>query len=417
VICEECGETNKSRTEFCMFCGAYMGWQDEQNPSGGADVTQPMPAQPAARPAAQSSPPAAVPAAGPPPQAAPTVRQASQPQPSQPYLAPQQPARPQPAARPTGPGQRGPNAQNAPTAQYAATAPTAQYAATAAGAPPVDPRALAASTAPAAPAVAICPTCDREVDEGRRFCGHCGTQFIGPGASGAPLTRPVTKRETWWTRLWNRKDRGSRRAFRRSLPPLYRWRRVIFVVLALVLIGGGLTLVGRSPKSFVLARYYDLKGTLVPVAGVTATIIPPEASAAGTKPESLVDGTAEAWQMNWSDTTKGSPCQVTPTTPVIELTFDRTRIRAIDLRAGLLAKNPSRLLQFRPQNIWIAYADQCKPFTLLDVERQPVALDTKVPVDSIRIGVETAIAPAQPAGAQPVLGFTEITLQSRPRVR
>jgi hypothetical protein len=40
-----------------------------------------------------------------------------------------------------------------------------------------------------------------------------------------------------------------------------------------------------------------------------------------------------------------------------------------------------------------------------------------VPVDSIRIGVETAIAPAQPAGAQPVLGFTEITLQSRPRVR
>ena len=98
------------------------------------------------------------------------------------------------------------------------------------------------------PGVALCPTCERPVDEGRRFCGHCGTQFIGPGAGGAPLTRPVTKRDTWWTRLWNRKDRGARRAFRRSLPPLYRWRRVIITVLALLLIGGGLTLVGRSPS-------------------------------------------------------------------------------------------------------------------------------------------------------------------------
>ena len=167
----------------------------------------------------------------------------------------------------------------------------------------------------------------------------------------------------------------------------------------------------------MLARYYDVRGTLVPVTPVTAAIIPPEGSAPGTKPESLVDGTAEAWQMNWSDTTQGSPCGVTPTTPVIELTFERTRIRGIDLRAGLQAKNPNRLLQFRPQNIWIAYADQCETFTLQDIDRQPVALDTKVAVDSLRIGVQTAIAPSQPAGAQLVLGFTEITLQSRPRVR
>jgi hypothetical protein len=319
--------------------------------------------------------------------------------------------------------QRASNAQTAPNARTtpdARTTPTAQYAVTTAPGPPADPRISAtpaSAAAPAAPAIALCPTCDRTVDEGRRFCGHCGTQFIGPGAGGAPLTRPVVKRDTWWSRLWNRNDRGSRRAFRRSLPPLYRWRRVIVVVLALALIGAGLTLVGRSPKSFVLARYYDLKGSLVSVTPVAPVIIPPEASAVGTKPEALVDGTAEAWQMNWSDTTQGSPCGVPPTTPVIELNFDRTRIRAIDMRAGLLAKNPNRLLQFRPQNIWIAYADQCKPFTLLDVDRQPVTLDTKVPVDSIRIGVQTAFAPKQPAGAQPVLGFTEITLQSRPPVR
>jgi hypothetical protein len=284
VICEECGETNKSRTEFCMFCGAYMGWQDDENPSGAADVTQPMPTQPAARPAAQSSQsPRTTPAAAAPAQStqsptAPVATQASRPQSSQQHPAQQQPSRPQAGVSPHGP------AGHSPTAQYAVTV--------AAGAPPADPRAPAT---PAAPAVALCPTCDRRVDDGRRFCGHCGTQFIGPGASGAPLTRPVAKRDTWWSRLWNRHDRGARRAFRRSLPPLYRWRRVIIAVLALVLIGAGLTLIGRSPKSFVLARYYDIKGPLVPVTPVTAAIIPAEVSVAGIKLEVLVDGMVEVW--------------------------------------------------------------------------------------------------------------------------
>lgn len=265
--------------------------------------------------------------------------------------------------------------------------------------------------------MATCPACGRIVDDGRRFCGHCGQQFIGPGDGGTPLTRPVAKRETWWTRLWGSKDRVARRSYRRSLPPLYRWRRVIIVLVSLGLIGGGLALIGRSPKAFVLARYYDIKGTTVPIKAVTATIIPPDASAGGTKPEAMVDATAEAWQMAWSANTQGSACGATPATPVIQLEFARTRIRQIDLRAGLLANNPNRLMQFRPQNIWIAYGDQCVPFTLEDVERQPVALDTLVPVDSIRIGVQSAIAPAQPAGAQDVLSFTEITLLARPPVR
>ena len=86
-----------------------------------------------------------------------------------------------------------------------------------------------------------------------------------PGTS-APVTRS-TQRSTWWTRLWDSKDRVARRAYRRSLPPLYRWRRVIIAVLALGLVGGGLAVVGRSPKAFVQARYYDVRRTLVPVKG------------------------------------------------------------------------------------------------------------------------------------------------------
>jgi hypothetical protein len=192
---------------------------------------------------------------------------------------------------------------------------------------------------------------------------------------------------------------------------------VIIAVLALGLIGGGFAVVGPSPKAFVRARYDDVTNSLVPVKGVTAEIIPPEASAPDSVPEALVDGTAKAWQMPWTATTQGTPCNVTPTTAVIQLSFPETRIRQIDLRAGLLQNNANRLLQYRPQKIWIAYADQCVDQNLENVEQQKLDFDTKRPVDSIRIGVQTTFPPDQPTGAQEVLGFTEITLRSRPPTR
>jgi hypothetical protein len=398
VICEECGETNKPGSEFCMFCGAYLGWQEKQNPAGTNEVTQPLPSQPTAAPSEQA-PSRSATAARTQPQAQPgTQTLSAQPTPPQNptaarAVAPQGPAitSPQPGAAATGQPQ--PNIE-----QPMATA--------VAGVP----------TAPAAAAVPTCPTCGRPVTEGRRFCAHCGHQLIGPGsgAAGAAAARQTAKRDSWWSRLWDSKERSARRAYRRSLPPLYRWRRVIIAVIALGLVGGLLTLIGYGPKAFVMARYYDLRKTLVAVTPVTPAIIPPEASADNTQPGALVDQTAAAWQMNWSDTTQGSACGATPTTPVIELTFARTRIRQIDMRAGLLDNNPNRLAQFRPQNIWIAYADQCVPISLADAERQPIALDTKIGVTSIRIGVQSAYQPTQPAGAQQVLGFTEITLLARP---
>ena len=87
------------------------------------------------------------------------------------------------------------------------------------------------------------------------------------------------------------------------------------------------------------------------------------------------------------------------------------------VRAGLLADNPNRLLQHRPRTIWIAYGDQCQDHQLADVERQTIPLDTGLPVESIRIGVETAFPPDQPTGGQEVLSLTEITLRARPPVR
>ena len=372
VICGDCGETNKPGSEFCLFCGAYLGWQ-EREPSGANDDTEVLPAQPPA-PARSVAP-------------QPAARAGQTTSPPAPVLA--QPERPTPGPEPA--------------ARVEPVRP----------APPPAPVTVAAVPVP--PPDPGCPTCGRVIELGRRFCGHCGEQLVWPGTN-APVTR-ATQRSTWWSRLWDSKDRVARRAYRRSLPPLYRWRRAIVIVLALGLVGGGLTVIGRSPKAFFLARYHDVRNTLVAVPGVTAAIIPPEASAADTTPEALVDGTAKAWQMSWTSSTQGGPCRSTPTTAVIQLSFPATRVRDINLRAGLLDNNPNRLLQFRPKTVWIAYGDQCVERPLADVQQQTVPLDTEVLVDSVRLSVQTAYPPDQPTGGQDVLGFTEITLRSRPPVR
>ncbi|MGB7982128.1 MAG: hypothetical protein WCF36_15205 [Candidatus Nanopelagicales bacterium] len=147
---------------------------------------------------------------------------------------------------------------------------------------------------------------------------------------------------------------------------------------------------------------------------MTASSIPPEASVAPTEPADLVDGKADPWLMDWNYSTQGTACTATPTPAVIQVSFKPTRIRMIDIRAGLVA-GPSRAMQFRPEEIWIAYANQCQQRTLKDVaEAQEVQLDTGVPVDSLRIGVVSAFP--QPEGARRELGFTEITLRARPAV-
>lgn len=371
MICGDCGETNKPGTEFCLFCGAYLGWQPQENPAGADDVTEVQPVQP---PAPAQVPPVRATQAAPP--AAPVLAQP---------VRPPQPAQPESTARPE-PARSTP--QQSPVTSVMA---------------PVPP-----------PPPSGCPTCGRAIDPARRFCGHCGEQLIWPGTS-APVTRP-TQRSTWWTRLWDSKDRVARRSYRRSLPPLYRWRRVIIAVLALGLVAGGLAVVGPSPRTFVKARLQDVRNDLDDMKGVTAEVIPSEASAPGSTPDALTDLSEKAWQMPWTSSTQGSPCGETPTTAVIQLSFSRTRIREIDLWAGSLKKDPNRDLQFRPKSIWIAYANTCVSKDLEDLERQTVIVDTKVAVDSLRIGVLTAYPPTQPAGMQEVLGFTEIVLRSRPPV-
>ncbi len=382
VICEDCGETNKPGTEFCIACGGYLGWQEQPASPSANEVTQPMQAAPAPRSAA----PAAAPAGGSAQTTSPPARTPAGP-PARPAAPPRQPL--------PGPGiQPAPPQQQSPAAGY--------------------PAADTTVAAPVEAAATGCPSCGRTVEPGRRFCGHCGHQLIMPGGAAVPAARQPTKRDTWWSRLWDSKDRAARRAFRRNLPPLYRWRRLVIIVLSLALVGGGLTLLHHSPKSFVMARYYDIKKRTDPIQPVNARTIPDGQSAGGTNPSALVDNTRGAWLMAWNAQTKGAPCGSTQTTPVIELWFDPVRVRGLEVWAGLAKEDKARLLQYRPKQIWIAYGGTCLPWSLADLDSQTVAFDTKVPVGSIRIGVESAWPPDQ-TPAQDVLGFSEIRVLARPK--
>ena len=67
-----------------------------------------------------------------------------------------------------------------------------------------------------------------------RFCSRCGYGFF---SSEAP--DPYAGTGGGWGASEAAQDRAARREYRRSLPPLYRWRRVIIGVLVVVLAGVG----------------------------------------------------------------------------------------------------------------------------------------------------------------------------------
>ena len=353
VVCEACGEANRAGTEFCLFCGGYLGWDSSAKPGAAAERPWPAgdaaaPTEPLPRVAAEPARAAATPELAPVPAAEPVHAVAS--------------AGPAPAAGPSFAPGRGPT----------------------------------------------CPACARPNEVGRRFCAKCG-QVLEPGGRPTPAVRTST-----WQRVSASRDRAARRAYRRSLPPFYRWRRVLGTVLVAALLVGGLAVAGRHPVGWLQQRWYGLRGTTVAVPDVVATTDPTGASVPGSDPASLVDGSEQAWTTPWTPRAEGASCGGAPGTAVVVLTFAPTRVREIDLNAGLVKSNQERPSQFRPEAIGIRFDNgECRRFTLADTgDLQRLVVDSAVPVSSLRLGVDTAF----PAGddGKAVLSLTEIALRARP---
>jgi hypothetical protein len=262
-----------------------------------------------------------------------------------------------------------------------------------------------------------CPACGRVNPTGRRFCGHCGHQLISGGvAATAAAPAPVAARgfRAWWARRFDSRDRAARRAYRHSLPPVYRWRRVLISLGLVTGLAAGLAVAGRNPVAFVVDRYYDLRGTTVTVPVTGTAVEPADATVPKSDPAALTDRTEAAWTMRWTPTAEGPSCGGAPGTGVVILSIAPTRIREIRVQAGLLASNGRRPLQARPLTMGVVLdGGPCQRLDLADTpDEQPLELDSTVPVSEIRIGVDTAYPPRE--DGEPVLSFTEITVRARP---
>jgi hypothetical protein len=142
-------------------------------------------------------------------------------------------------------------------------------------------------------------------------------------------------------------------------------------------------------------------------------VVPPESTAANSDPAALVDGSVVEWTMNWSPTQE-SACGPAAGTGVIVLSFPPTRIRQVQIFAGLDKDNPQRNLQRLPETMGLSFDNgPCEAITLKNTtDRQVFTVDSGKPVSQLLIGVASAFPAA--ADAAPFLSITEVILKSFP---
>ncbi len=251
-----------------------------------------------------------------------------------------------------------------------------------------------------------CPSCGTINPGTRRFCSHCGYQLLSDPSLYADYgNRPRESQAA--------QDRAARKAYRRALPLLYRWRRVFIVVLLAALgLVAGLTL-GRDPVGIVKGGWYSLTRQYELVQGVRATVEPPKASAAKSNPAAAVDGTEKEWTMKWAPRSV-SECEAPEGTGVLVLTLAApTRIRLLQIAPGVAKSNPQQDLQARPTRLGIKFDDgECNPVNLTNEDgQQEVFFDSEMPVTQVRISFAQSQSPPD---AQPLISLSEVILKKHP---
>lgn len=360
-VCTGCGEPNPPGTQFCLFCGIYLGWDDGPDaPEGRQPVRESAPVRdegditaPLSDPTAPL-PTAPVPGAG--------GRQGS--------------AADVSAAGPRGEG------------RLSAVAP--------------DPPLAATNGA--------CPSCGRPNGAERRFCGHCGQVL----AAGAPARRQEPRRRSWWQRMLRSDTRQARQAYRRSLPPLYRWRRVGVTALVAVVVFGGLAAVGRNPAGWTIDRWYDVTNRLDPIRDVSAQAVPEESVVGDHHPNGLLDADAlTAWVTGWTPPQTRPACGEGRGGRVV-LTFPATRVRELRVATGVTDAS-ERPLQHIPTQLDVQLPDgSCQVVQLKRTpDPQEVPFDTGVPVGRLTISIGEAHT-GDDERVQDVAGLSQLTLLARP---
>jgi hypothetical protein len=368
--CDSCGEANPAGSPFCLFCGTYLGWdQPGAGPTGAGQA-------PPAGPAPSTTPPAPGPAA---------VAASS------------------PAASPPVPEHR-----DAPTAP---------------GQPVTDPaRATRPAPAPeAASGAAVgtaagptCPSCGHRNDPSRRFCERCGFTLVSAARGTAPTRTPTTEGGHWWSR--SAEDRAARRAYRRSLPPLYRWRRVIVALLVVVLAVAVVSVVEGNPVEWATQRYHDLRGTTVEVSGVRAVAEPGEEPV----PAATDDDASSTWKTPWPPGTPEQTCSA-PRPFALRLQWeDPVRVRGVRVSPGTRGDGTvDRRLSPRPATMLVSWEDdsgevRCESLGVTDeAATRDLELDTRTAVDTLWLRVGS-VHEAQGANVPRPVSVRYVAVLSRP---
>jgi len=230
---------------------------------------------------------------------------------------------------------------------------------------------------------------------------------------------PATSREPlgWWGRLWDVEDRNARRAYRRSLPAKYHWRRGVVAVCLAALIGTGLVVTNGHPVAAGVDQWWSIRNRnkFVQVTDITVRVSPAEATVPPATAAALVDDSQDAWTTTWPGTT-GTDCNRAPGSPNIELTFPPARIRQLDIYAGLSPKLSESTKQYRPKVVVIRFDDGA-PCIRRELKNTYLNLDldadSKRPVSKMTIGFQDAWPPEE-KGLTDLLSIGDVALKTRP---
>ena len=373
-VCDACGEQNPAGTTFCQFCGDYLGWdaaaEPEQPQQDEATTTERADARPS------------------------------------PVDVPDQTAAPPPE----------PPRADTPTTQHDGV-PTASTETT-----PAAPSAAAppdrTTGVPRAAESGVCPSCGRENEPTRTLCARCG-YVLRPAATGAEPTA-TRRRDTWWSRLFDPQDRAARRAFRRSLPAKYWWRRAIFSLLGVLVVGGlAAFLLTRDPVQWARGTWFDVRGITDEVQDVQATASPPDSDEPDFEAANAVDSDLEsAWATEWTDDTPDADkCGDARGVGALKLTFPApVELRGLRVSAGLAEDDSDRLRHFRPQEIDVTTSDgTCSRIRLEDTpEPQPVDVARDVAVISVTLTIASTYAPEGSQPSRDLVSIRDVEFRQRP---
>jgi hypothetical protein len=356
LICEVCGTSNPPGTEFCTNCDSYLAWDRSAQ------------AKPSGKPAQPTSP-----APNPPPKKEWTVQA--------------------PAAGSPGGGYQG---------YYDAGHNQGTYDQGASGSGQSAP-----TMEQPADADVSCPYCGTINPGTRRFCSHCGNQLYDPNAYAG---------YGYWPGPNKAQDRAARKAYRRLLPPLYRWRGWIIGLVIVTLLAAAVVALGRDPVDRVTGTWYYLRQKYEWVKPVSVRVVPAEATAAGSNPAALVDESENEWTMIWTPSGAPPMCGPAPGTGYVIFTFAPTRIRLLQIAPGLSEKNPQRSQQPVPRVLGIFFEDgRCHRVPLTgDPGQQEIKIDSKKPVTQMIMTINSVTTP--PNGRQ-LISFTEVILKDYPSGR